>query len=75
VTGANKTWHTSGTRRTNRPVLRPLARLDVDQARKFLIELDAAAAASRPLLATLLLGRCAEHAQALLDVIDTAVTL
>ena len=58
-----------------RPVLQVLARLDVEQARKFLIELDAAAASTSPLLARFLLGRCAEHAQALLDVIDAAMTL
>jgi len=51
-----------------------LARLDVEQARKFLMELDTAAASASPLLAMFLLGRCAEHAQALLDVIDAAVT-
>lgn len=60
--------------RPNKPVLRPLARLDVEQARKFLMELDAAVTSSRPLLAMFLLGRCAEHAQALLDVIDATVT-
>jgi hypothetical protein len=57
------------------PALRPLARLDVEQARKFLMELDAVAASTSPLLAMFLLGRCAEHAQALLDVIDAAVAL
>jgi len=58
-----------------RPVLQVLARLDVEQARKFLMELDTAAASVSPLLAMFLLGRCAEHARALLDVIDAAVTL
>lgn len=57
-----------------KPALRPLARLDVEQARKFLIDLDTAAASASPLLAMFLLGRCAEHAQALLDVLDAAVT-
>jgi hypothetical protein len=60
---------------TDKPTLRPLARLDVEQARKFLLELDTAAASTSPLLAMFLLGRCAEHAQALLDVIDAAVAL
>jgi hypothetical protein len=65
----------AGAAREPRPTLRPLARLDVEQARKFVMELDEAAAAASPLLAMFLLGRCAEHAQALLDVIDAAVTL
>lgn len=56
-------------------VLVPLARLDVEQAREFLMDLDAAAAAASPLLAMFLLGRCAEHAQRLLDVCDAAVSL
>lgn len=58
-----------------RPVLRPAARLDVEQARKFVIELDTAAASSSPLLAMFLLGWCAEHAQSLLDVIDAITEL
>lgn len=60
---------------TSKPVLHMLARLDVEQARKFVMELDTAAASTSPLLAMFLLGRCAEHAQALLDVIDATVTL
>jgi hypothetical protein len=56
-----------------KPVLRPLARLDVEQARCFLMELDDRTAGAGPMY---LLGRLAEHAQALLDVVDavTAVT-
>lgn len=62
-------------RTPRKPSLRPLARLDVEQARKFLIELDTTAASTSPLLAMFLLGRCAEHAQALLDVLDAVVAL
>jgi hypothetical protein len=58
-----------------KPVLRPLARLDVEQARQFVTELDVNTAGCDPLRAMFLLGRCVEHAQALLDVIDAAVTL
>lgn len=58
-----------------KPTLRPLARLDVEHACKFLLGLDTIAAAASPLLAMFLLGRCAEHAQALLDVIDAAAAL
>jgi hypothetical protein len=58
-----------------KPRLRPLARLDVEQARLFVMELDTATAGCDPLRAMFLLGRCVEHAQALLDVIDAAVTL
>ena len=65
----------SPTPRSAKPVLRPMARLDVEQARKFVLELDVAAAGTDPLRAMFLLGRCVEHAQALLDVIDAAVTL
>jgi hypothetical protein len=59
----------------SKPVLAPLARLNVEQARKFLTELDTVAASSSPLLAMFLLGRCAEHAQALLDIIDATTEL
>lgn len=65
----------SGTPVEPKPTLRPLAQLDVEQARKFLMELDTAAASASPLLPMFLLGRCAEQAQALLDVIDAAVAL
>ena len=58
-----------------KPTLRPPARLDVGQARRFIMEVDTTAAAANPLLAMFLLGRCVEHAQALLDVIDAAVAL
>ena len=58
-----------------KPVLHVLARLDIEQARKFLMELDTAAATGSPLLAMFLLGRCAEHAQALLDVVDAITEL
>lgn len=58
-----------------KPVLRPLARLDVEQARQFVLDLDVAAAACDPLRAMFLLGRCAEHCQSLLDAIDAVVAL
>jgi hypothetical protein len=54
--------------RVAKPVLRPLARLDVEQARQFVTELDVATAGTDPLRAMFLLGRCVEHAQSLLDV-------
>ena len=56
-----------------KPVLRPLARLDVEQARQFLMELPARTAGADLPAAMFLLGRLAEHGQALLDVLD-AVT-
>ena len=60
---------------STKPVLRPLARLDVEQARQFVMQLDTATAGTDPLRAMFLLGRCVEHAQALLEVIDATVTL
>lgn len=58
-----------------KPQPRPLARLDVEQARKVMTDLDVATVGIDPLCAMFLLGRCAEHAQALLDVLDTVVAL
>jgi hypothetical protein len=58
-----------------KPVLRPLARLDVEQARQFLMELDGLTRGADLSVAMFLLGRLAEHAQALLDVLDATVTL
>jgi hypothetical protein len=57
----------------DRPVLRPLARLDVEQARQFLTDLDRRTRAADLPEAMFLLGRLAEHAQSLLDVIDAMV--
>jgi hypothetical protein len=56
-----------------RPVLQPLARIDVEQAREFLMKLNRRITKADLPMAMFLLGRCAEHAQALLDVVD-AVT-
>jgi hypothetical protein len=61
--------------RPAKPALRPWTRLQVEQARQFVIELDAATAGRDPLRAMFLLGRMTEHCQALLDVLDAAVTL
>ncbi|MGO8956280.1 MAG: hypothetical protein ACLQFR_02720 [Streptosporangiaceae bacterium] len=55
--------------------LHPLARLDVEKARQFVMELDVNTAGTDPLRAMFLLGRCVEHAQALLDVLDVVVAL
>ncbi|MGH3398411.1 MAG: hypothetical protein ACRDPO_27365 [Streptosporangiaceae bacterium] len=57
-----------------RPQLRPLARLDVEQARQFLMELDGRTIGADVTHAMFLLDRLAEHARALLDVIDATVT-
>ena len=61
---------------SGKPILPPLARLDVEQAREFVMKLDERTAGADLPAAMFLLGRLAEHAQALLDVIDatTAVT-
>jgi hypothetical protein len=58
----------------DRPVLRSLARLDVEQARQFLTDLDGRTRAADLPEAMFLLGRLAEHTQSLLDVIDATVT-
>lgn len=58
-----------------KPRLAAHARLDVEQARQFLMGLDGRTAAPDGPAPMFLLGRLAEHAQALLDVIDAAVTL
>jgi hypothetical protein len=57
-----------------KPVLHPQARLDVEQAREFLARLPRRTKGADLPAAMFLLGRLAEHAQALLDVLDAAVT-
>lgn len=57
-----------------KPVLRTWKRLDVEQARQFLAELDGRTRAADLQEAMFLLGRLAGHAQALLDVLDSVVT-
>jgi hypothetical protein len=59
--------------RPRKPVLRPLARLDVEQARAFVFELPHMTAGADLSAAMFLLGRLTEHAQALLDVVDATV--
>jgi len=61
--------------RAPKPSIGAHARLDVEQARQFVMELDVLTAAVDPLRAMFLLGRCVEHAQALLDVLDAVVAL
>jgi hypothetical protein len=56
-----------------KPSIGPHARLDIEQARQFVMELDVLTAGVDPLRAMFLLGRCVEHAQALLDVLDAVV--
>jgi hypothetical protein len=56
-----------------KPRLNPHTRLEVEHARRFLMELDVATAGVDPLRAMFLLGRCVEHAYALLDVLDAVV--
>ena len=57
------------------PRLRPLARLDVERARQFLIELDARAAGTDLPRAMYLVGQAQGHLESLLDIIDATVTL
>ncbi|HEY5360322.1 MAG TPA: hypothetical protein VIJ82_21990 [Streptosporangiaceae bacterium] len=57
-----------------KPQLQPLARLDVEQARQFLADLGYRTAGADIPEAMFLLGRLAEQAMALLDVIDATVT-
>src|SRR5258708_9223536 len=61
--------------RAPKPAISPHARLDVEQARQFVMELDLMTAGVDPLRSMFLLGRCVEHAQALLDVLDAVVAL
>jgi hypothetical protein len=63
------------TRPGAKPVLRPWSRLQVEQARQFVMELDVATAGVNPLGAMFLLGRMTEHCQELLDVLDSVVRL
>ncbi len=58
----------------DRPVLRPWKRLDVEQARQFLAELDSRTAGADLPRAMWLLGELAGHARQLLDVLDSVVT-
>jgi hypothetical protein len=64
----------SPNRAAARPELPRHARLDVEQARQFVMELDGAAGRLELTMAMFLLGRLAEHTRALLDVIDATVT-
>lgn len=57
------------TRPAAKPVLRPLALLDVAQAEQFVMELDGRSQEADLPRAMFLLGRLAEHTKALLDVI------
>lgn len=57
-----------------KPVLQLLARLDVEQARCFILELPRMTAGADLPTAMFLVGRLTEHAQALLDVVDATVT-
>ena len=57
-----------------KPQLRPWTRLDVEQARKFLMELPARVADADLPAAMFLLGQLESHAHKLLDVLDTVVT-
>jgi hypothetical protein len=57
-----------------RPSLRPWKRLDVEQARQFLVELDGRTAGADLPRAMWLLGELAGHARQLLDVLDSVVT-
>lgn len=63
------------TRPPARPVLRPWTRLQTEQARQFVMELDVATAGRDPLKAMFLLGRMTEHCQSLLDVIDVVTEM
>lgn len=56
-----------------KPQLAPLARLDVEQARQFLMELPGQTAAADLTKAMFLLGGLRYHAQSLLDVLDATV--
>ena len=53
-----------------KPALTKHSRLSVEQARCFLMELDGRTVGADPMF---LLGRLAEHAQRLLDVVDATV--
>ena len=61
--------------KTARPVLAPHTRLRVEQARRFLMELHDLACGADQAQTLVLIGRMAEHAQVLLDVIDTTTPL
>lgn len=55
--------------------LRPVVRLDVEQARKFLMELDGRMHDADASRLAYLIGLLEGHAQSLLDVIDTVTEL
>ena len=57
---------------SSRVLLRQLARLDVEQAREFLTELDSRTEGADLSRAMYLLGQLQGHAESLLDVLDTA---
>jgi len=57
-----------------RPVLRPWMRLQVEQARQCVMDLDGRTAGADLPRAMFLLGELAGHAQQLLDVLDSVVT-
>jgi len=57
------------TRSPAKPVLRPLALLEVAKAEQFVLELDSRTQGADLPAAMFLLGRLAEHAKALLDVV------
>jgi hypothetical protein len=57
-----------------KPQLRPWTRLDVEQARQFLMELPGRCAEADLPAAMFLLGQLESHAHKLLDVLDTVVT-
>jgi hypothetical protein len=61
--------------RVPKPVLDRHVRLTVEQARCFLMHLDGKAAEADLPAAMFLLGRLAEHAERLLDVIDATTAL
>lgn len=60
---------------TTRPVLPPLARLDVEQARWFLMELDGRVDGIGLSRAMYLLGMAQGHLESLLDVLDATVAV
>jgi hypothetical protein len=61
--------------KAGKPVLAPHARLRVERARKFLMDLHDLARGADRAQALVLAGRAAEHAQVLLDVIDATAPL
>jgi hypothetical protein len=68
--GTVHTIHPAAPPRAPKPVLDRHVRLSVEQARCFLMQLDGKTAEADLPAAMYLLGRLAEHAAQLLDVID-----